>query len=62
MKFLKSGSHDRPRDSSFSELIITEKAKKFELNRKILVREGDKLNASQISLFRKINDITSPYL
>jgi hypothetical protein len=62
MKFLKLNNRNRPRDLSLSELIITEKTKKFKLNREILIKKGDKPNTSQISLFRKINDITSPYL
>jgi hypothetical protein len=56
MKFLKSDSHDRPRDSFLSELIITEETEKFELSREILVRERDKPNASQTSLLRRIDD------
>jgi hypothetical protein len=35
----------------FSELIITEKIKKFELSREILVKKRNKSDASQISLF-----------
>jgi hypothetical protein len=61
IKFLELNSHDRPRNPFFSELIIIEKAKKFKLSREILIGEEDKSNASQISLFRKINDITSLY-
>jgi hypothetical protein len=61
MKFLESNNHDRPRDPSLSELIITEKAEKFELSREILIGKGDKPNTSQTSLLRKIDDITSPY-
>jgi hypothetical protein len=62
VKFLESGSHDRPRDPSLSELITIEKAKKFKLSREILIKEEDKLNTSQISLLRRIDDTTSLYL
>jgi hypothetical protein len=61
MKFLKSDSHDRPRNPSLSELITTEKAEKFELSRKVLIKKGDKPDTSQTSLFRRIDDITSLY-
>jgi hypothetical protein len=61
VKFLELGSYDRPRDLSLSELIIIEEAEKFELSREVLVKEGDKPDTSQTSLFRKINDITSLY-
>jgi hypothetical protein len=62
VKFLESGGHDRPRDLSLSELITTEEAEKFELSREVLVGEGDKPDASQTSLLRRIDDTTSPYL
>jgi hypothetical protein len=62
VKFLKSGGYDRSRDPSLSELIITEEVEKFELSREILVKKRDKPDASQTSLFRKIDDITSLYL
>jgi ribosomal protein L20 len=62
MKFLKLNSRDRSRDLSLSKLIITEKAEKFKLNRKVLIEKGNKPDTSQTSLFRKIDDITSLYL
>jgi hypothetical protein len=46
VKFLELGGHDRPRDFSFSELIITEEAEKFELSREVLVGKKDKPDTS----------------
>jgi hypothetical protein len=61
VKFLKLSGRDRSRDLSFSKLIITEETEKFELSREILIKKRNKPDTSQTSLFRKINDITSPY-
>jgi hypothetical protein len=46
VKFLESGGHDRPRDLSLSKLITTEETEKFELSREVLIKKGNKPDAS----------------